>query len=270
MSDLLGYWRAMDTAIEEKYTVQPILWLRRWADNLLSFRLRRPDAYRFEPGQFARLGLPLGDHGGQVWRAYSMCSAVTDEYLEFYSIVVPEGQFSSRLAQLQVGAEVMLDKKAMGFFLADRLPAGKDLWLLATGTGLAPYLSILQDSRQWRRFEHIVLAHCVRRAEELSYQDFIAALCEHPLWEEHGHKLQYLPIVTRDAPEGVLDERIPALLANGRLERAAGLSMSPEDSRFMICGNPAMVEDTHRQLMKMGYRMSRQSAPGHLVLENGW
>ncbi|POZ61110.1 ferredoxin--NADP(+) reductase [Chromobacterium alticapitis] len=243
--------------------------MKRWTDKLISFRLTRPAGFRFSPGQFARLGLPL-EHGGQVWRAYSMCSAAYDEHLEFYSIVVAEGQFSSRLARLQPGGQVMLDKRAMGFFEADRLPDGRDLWLLATGTGIAPYLSILKQPEVWHRFERIVLAHCVREAAELSFQDEIAELRDHPLWGEHGGKLQYLPVVTRNAPEGMLDQRIPALLASGELAARAGLDMSPEHSRFMLCGNPKMVEDTHRQLMKMGYRMTRQNAPGHIVLENGW
>ncbi|UTH76549.1 ferredoxin--NADP reductase [Chromobacterium sp. IIBBL 290-4] len=260
---------ALEAEIQQKHTAETILAMRRWTDKLISFRLTRPAAYRFAAGQFARLGLPL-EQGGQVWRAYSMCSAEHDDFLDFYSIVVPEGQFSSRLARLQPGGQVMLDKRAMGFFQADRLPDGRDLWLLATGTGIAPYLSILQQPEVWRRFERIALVHCVRETAELSFQDEIAALRDHPLWHEHGHKLQYLPVATRDAPAGMLGQRIPALLDNGELAARAGMAMTPEHSRFMLCGNPKMVEDTHRQLMKMGYRMTRQNAPGHIVLENGW
>lgn len=260
---------ALEAEIQQKYTTETITDMKRWTDKLISFRLTRPAGFRFAPGQFARLGLPL-ETGGQVWRAYSMCSAAYNEHLEFYSIVVPEGQFSSRLALLQPGGQVMLDKRAMGFFEADRLPDGRDLWLLATGTGIAPYLSILKQPEVWQRFERIVLAHCVREAEELSFQNEIAELSDHPLWGEHGGKLQYLPVVTRNAPAGMLSQRIPALLESGELAARAGLTMSPEHSRFMLCGNPKMVEDTHRQLMKMGYRMTRQNAPGHIVLENGW
>lgn len=259
----------MEMAIDERYTLQSIIWRRRWTDKLLSFRIGRPTGYRFAPGQFARLGLKP-PQGGEVWRAYSMCSASTDDYLEFYSIVVPQGQFTPLLSDMQEGSRLMLDKRAMGFFDAYRLPPGKDLWLLATGTGLAPYLSILQDPAQWQRFERIVLAHCVRYPSELSYQAEIEALRAHPLWEEHGHKLTYLPVATRDTPAGMLGERIPALLQSGALADAAGLTLAPEHSRFMLCGNPQMVEDTHRQLMKMGFRMSRQTAPGQIVLENGW
>lgn len=260
---------ALEAEIQQKYTVETITDMKHWTDKLVSFRLTRPESFRFSAGQFARLGLPL-EGGGQVWRAYSMCSAEYDECLDFYSIVVPDGQFSSRLAMLQPGDQMMLDKRAMGFFQADRLPDGRDLWLLATGTGIAPYLSILQQPEVWRRFERIVLAHCVREAAELSFQDEIAALRSHPLWQEHGHKLQYLPVVTRAAPAGMLNQRIPALLESGELAARAGIEMSSEHSRFMLCGNPKMVEDTHRQLMKMGYRMTRQNAPGHIVLENGW
>ncbi|WP_434630417.1 ferredoxin--NADP reductase [Chromobacterium sp. CV08] len=260
---------ALEAEIQQKYTVETITDIRRWTDKLIGFRLTRPAGFRFAAGQFARLGLPL-EGGGQVWRAYSMCSAEYDEFLDFYSIVVPDGQFSSRLARMQAGGEVMLDKRAMGFFQADRLPDGADLWMLATGTGIAPYLSILKQPEVWQRFERIVLAHCVREAAELSFQDEIAALREHPLWGEHGHKLQYLPVVTRDAPAGMLNRRLPVLLDSGELAARAGVEMAPEHSRFMLCGNPKMVEDTHRQLIKMGYRMTRQNAPGHIVLENGW
>ncbi|NWK78256.1 ferredoxin--NADP reductase [Aquitalea sp. LB_tupeE] len=253
----------------EKYTTQTILSLQHWSEKLFSFRLSRPESWRFVPGQFARLGLPL-ENGGMVWRAYSMTSASWDEHLEFFSIVVPDGLFTSRLARLQVGDTVLLDNKANGFFTVDRLPDGEDLWLLATGTGLAPYLSILQQPEVWQRFARIVLVHCVRDVSELAYRDEIAALRQHPLWQEWGERLQYLPVVTRQPEPGMLQQRIPALLASGELAEAAGLPLTPERSRFMICGNPAMVEDTHRQLMKMGFRLSRLSAPGHLVLENGW
>jgi len=253
----------------EKFTRQTILSVQRWSDKLLSFRLSRPESWRFVPGQFARLGLPL-ENGGMVWRAYSMTSASWDEHLEFFSIVVPDGLFTSRLARLQVGDEVLLDNKANGFFTVDRLPDGDDLWLLATGTGLAPYLSILQQPEVWQRFAHIVLVHCVRDVSELAYRGEIAALRRHPLWQEWGERLQYVPVVTRHAEPGMLRQRIPALLASGELAEAAGLPLTVDHSRFMICGNPAMVEDTHRQLMKMGFRLSRLSAPGHLVLENGW
>lgn len=256
-------------ATAEKYTAERILWKQRWTDRLISFRLSRDPAFRFTPGQFARLGLQIPG-AGFIWRAYSIVSASWDEYLEFYSIVVPEGEFSPRLARLEVGDEVLVDKTPHGFFTADRFPDGEDLWLLATGTALGPYLSILHEAAVWQRFRHIVLVHSVREVAELSYQPEIAALRRHPLWAEHGHKLQYLPVVTREAVPGALSARIPAMLQDGTLERAAGLTLSPERSRIMICGSPQMVTDTHHQLKSMGYQLSRLSAPAQLALENGW
>lgn len=254
---------------EDKYTTETITHLRRWTDTLISFRLTRPAGFRFTAGQFARLGLQT-ETGEAVWRAYSMVSAVWEEYLEFFSIVVPNGAFTSRLCRKTEGDTLWLDKTATGFFTLNRFPDGRDLWLLATGTGLAPYLSILQDPDVWSRFEHIVLVHSVRHTAELAYREEIAALPQHPLWAEQGHKFRYLPVVTREPAAGRLSARIPQLLASHALEEAAGLALSPAHSRLMLCGNPQMVEDTHRQLKEMGYRLSRLSAPAQLAVENGW
>lgn len=258
----------METS-EIKYSAERILSIRRWTDKLLTFRLTRPEAFRFTPGQFARLGLPQGEHG-QIWRAYSMTSASWDEHLEFYSIIVPNGQFTSMLDRLQAGDELLLDRQANGFFTTDRFPDGRDLWMLATGTGLAPYLSMLHDPKTWERFARLILIHSVRHVEELSYQPEIDALRQHPLWTKHRDKLRYLPVVTRDAPPHMLHERLPALIADGTLEHAAGCAFDPQHSRIMICGNPQMVADTHRLLIKMGYQLSRLKAPAQLAVENGW
>ncbi|WP_341675946.1 ferredoxin--NADP reductase [Niveibacterium sp. SC-1] len=253
----------------DRFSVQRMLWIHRWAPSLFSFRISRAKGYRFTPGQFARLGL-VKENGATVWRAYSMVSAVWDEYLEFYSIHVQDGEFTSRLAQLEVGAPVLIERQAHGFFTTDRFTDGRDLWMLGTGTGLAPYLSILHDPRTWERFERLVLVHGVRETPELGYRAQIAGLGSHPLWSEHGDKLRYIPVITREAGRGVLHDRIPVLLANGELERAADLALDPARSRLMICGSPKMVEDTHRQLMSMGYRLSRMKVPGQLAVENAW
>ncbi|GAA5180868.1 FAD-binding oxidoreductase [Niveibacterium umoris] len=259
----------MSGSPETRYTETPVLSLHHWTPKLLSFRVERPRAFRFTPGQFARLGLDSAD-GAPVWRAYSMVSAVWDEHLEFLSILVPGGKFTSQLAQIQPDARIRIEKTATGFFTTDRFVDGTDLWLLATGTGLAPYLSILQDPAVWQRFERIVLVHCVQVWDELAYRSEIATLAQHPLWAEHAHKLRYQPVTTRDDHADALHARIPELLRTCALERALGVPLSPETSRLMICGNPTMVQDTHRQLMQMGYRLSRLSAPGQLVVENAW
>lgn len=253
----------------ERHTDETLIEVRHWTPKLLSFRISRPRGFRFVPGQFARLGLSTAD-GAPVWRAYSMVSAAWDDHLEFFSIRVPGGKFSTQLAQLSCGDTIRIEKSANGFFTIDRFVDGRDLWLLATGTGLAPYLSILQDPAVWQRFARIVLVHSVQTHDELAYRDEIAALRAHPLWAEHSHKLVYQPVTTRDEAPGALHARIPELLKDGRLADATGVALSPEHARLMICGNPTMVQDTHRQLMHMGYRLSRLSAPAQLAIENGW
>jgi ferredoxin--NADP+ reductase len=252
-----------------RHTTERIVSIRRWTPNLFSFRTTRHPGFRFVPGQFARLGVRKED-GSIAWRAYSMVSAPYDDYLEFYSIVVPGGEFTSCLVQLSEGDGILVEKMNYGFMTTARFEQGSDLWLLATGTGLAPFLSILQEPATWTDYEHIVLVHSVRAAAELAYRDRIAGFAAHPLIGEAAHKLRYVPIVTRERAEGALSDRITTLIANGGLERAAGLRLDHERSRIMICGNPRMVADTRQLLRDMGFRLSRQAAPAQLAVENMW
>ena len=253
----------------DRYTVQRILEIRRWMPHLFSFRTTRDPAFRFVPGQFARLGVRKED-GSLAWRAYSIVSAPYDDYLEFYSIVVAGGEFTTRLAQLAEGDELLVEKTSYGFLTTDRFESGKDLWLLATGTGLAPFMAILHDPQTWRHYDNIVLAHSVRTAAELAYREEIARLGEHPLIDELARKLAYVPIVTREPLEGALTRRIPALIESGELEAAAGLPLDQERSRIMLCGNPQMVAETRKLLGEMGYQLSRRAAPAQLAVENAW
>ena len=138
---------------QDKYTIERITDVRPWTDNLFSFRTTRDRGYRFVPGQFARLGVPGAAEGSVVWRAYSIASAAHDEHLEFFSVVVPGGAFTSRLAKLREGDEIFVERRSYGFLTTDRFEAGKDLWMLATGTGLAPFLSILHDFATWESYE---------------------------------------------------------------------------------------------------------------------
>ena len=262
----------------DKYTEESITWLKAWAPNLFSFRLTRPAAFRFIPGQFARLGVrKLSASPAKVapaeriaWRAYSVVSADYEEHLEFYSIVVPGGEFTSELARLRVGDTVLVDKTNYGFFTTDRFEQGRDLWMLSTGTGLAPYLSILRDPQVWAQYENLILVHCVRYPNELAYADTVAAFRTHPLFGEHGDRLRYVRAVTRAKLDGALHARIPSAIADGSLERAAGMSLDHERARIMICGNPEMVDDTRKLLKQMGYTTSRRGAPGHMAVENYW
>ncbi len=270
----------------EKYTVETITWVKTWTPNLFSFRTTRAPAFRFVPGQFARLGVeksdsvpssgshapsePQGTEGKIVWRAYSMASAAHDEFLEFYSVVVPGGEFTSELVRLKPGDTIYVDKTSYGFLTTDRFQNGKDLWMLSTGTGLAPFLSMLWDIENWHQYDNLILVHSVRVAAELAYRDEIEAFNHHELFRAFNLKLKYLPIVTRERVEDTLNARITTVIADGRLEAAAGIALDQDRSRIMICGNPEMVDETRKLLSGRGFRTSRRAEPGQMAVENYW
>lgn len=257
------------TASEEKFTRQRLLEVQTLTPNLFTLRTSRDPGFRFTAGQFARLGVRKPS-GCIVWRAYSMVSAPHDEFLDFFSIVVPDGEFTSELSRLAVGDELLVDKQAFGFLTLDRFPDGRDLWLLATGTGIAPFLSILQDFEAWQRFERIILVYSVREARELAYQQLIAELPQRDYLEGLGSKLLYLPVVTREQIPGTLHGRITTLIENGELERAADLQLAPEHSRIMLCGNPQMIEDTRAVLKARDLNLAMTRRPGQVAVENYW
>lgn len=265
--------------VEDKYTRETITSLKVWVPGkLFSFTCTRPTGFRFTAGQFARLGventLNLPGEPDIIWRAYSMVSGPFDEHLEFFSIVVPDGAFTSHLSQLKVGSSIYIDKTNFGFLTTARFETGKDLWLLGSGTGLAPFLSILHDPHAWEQFENIVLVHSARTAEELVYQDMINGFVDHPvlseLIDDVKKRFFYVPVVTREKLENCLGERITNLLEKGILTQHTGLPMSTERSRFMICGNPDMVTDIRRVLKSKGYSPARRNSPGEIAVENYW
>lgn len=258
----------MTTVAEDKYTTETITEIKVWTSNLFSFKTTRFRSYRFVPGQFARLGVKK--NGTIVWRAYSIVSADYDEFLEFFSIVVPDGEFTSELSQFEVGDQIFVDKKNYGFLTTDRFETGRDLWMLSTGTGLAPFISILNDFKTWEQYENLILVYSVRFESELAYQDQIERFREHELFSEFGDKLKYVKVVTREKVTGALNKRIPQLLENGELEDRVGIKLNQERSRVMICGNPEMVDETRNWLTIHGYQVSRRGQPGHLAVENLW
>ncbi|MFQ1044149.1 ferredoxin--NADP reductase [Acinetobacter variabilis] len=250
----------------EKFSLEKVLSVHRWTNTLFSFTMTRPAHFKFTAGQFARIGLKVGDE--LVVRAYSVVSSPFDETLEFFSIVVPEGKFTSNLQHLKVGDELYLEKISYGYLTLARyqLPLPQDLWLLATGTGLAPFLSMLQDFETWNKYEHINLVYSVRTQDELAYVDRIQEIAE--TFGEGHTGFKFIPIITR-VPEAVLHHRLPILIENGELERAAGLQLNPETSHVMLCGNPEMVEDTKEALKARGLTMNRRGE-GNIAVENYW
>ncbi|MFV5385511.1 ferredoxin--NADP reductase [Acinetobacter junii] len=250
----------------EKFTVEKVLSVHRWAHNLFSFTMTRPAHFKFTAGQFARIGLIV--NGELVVRAYSVVSSPFDENLEFFSIVVPDGAFTSNLQHLEIGDELYLDKTAYGYLTLARyqLPLAHDLWLLATGTGLAPFLSMLQDFETWTKYQHIHLIYSVRSTAELAYVDRIQEIAES--FGEGHTGFKFVPIITRD-PNATLHDRLPVLIENGELEKVVGLSLNPATSHVMLCGNPQMVEDTKDALKQRGLSMNRRGE-GNIAVENYW
>lgn len=263
---------------DSKYTRQTVTHVHTWVpDKLFSLRVTRDDGYTFLPGQFARVGLPSADDPDgppTLWRAYSMVSAPHESGLEFYSIVVPDGLFSPRMAQLQPGDALYVEKAPYGFLTLERFAPGGDLWLLASGTGLSAYLSILRDPATWRAYRRIILVHGVRTKAELAYREDIESWGKQPdlapLFAADPQKLVYLPIATREALPGMPQERLTTLIADGRLEQLAGLPLDPEQAKVMLCGNPDMLADARKLLGERGFKPGRRGIPGNLAVENYW
>ncbi|MCG3872798.1 ferredoxin--NADP reductase [Psychrobacter sp. Ps7] len=266
-----------------------------WTPNLFSFTVSRPDSFKFTAGQFVRLGVnpsqlkyykqqrAAGNAAANeeqkeklnedIFRAYSIVSSPFDEVLEFFSIVIPDGAFTSQLQHLEVGDELLLNTMPFGFLTLARYqkPLPKDLWLLATGTGLAPFLSMLQDLQTWEDYEHIILAYSARSIEELAYIDKIESLQEDfGSLVDNPAKLIFIPIVTREPVEGALTERLPKLLLDGTLlQERAGIALDIDSTHVMLCGNPDMVEDTKEALKTLGLVMNRRGE-GNIAVENYW
>lgn len=250
----------------EKFSLEKVLSVHRWTNTLFSFTLTRPAHFKFTAGQFARIGLKVGDD--LVVRAYSVVSSPFDETLEFFSIVVPDGAFTSNLQHLQVGDELYLEKIPYGFLTLARyqLPLPQDLWLLGTGTGLAPFLSMLQDFETWSKYQKIYLVYSVRTASELAY---VARIQEIATTFGEGHTgFQFIPIITRD-PHAALHDRLPILIENGQLEQYVGQRFDPATTHVMLCGNPQMVDDTKAALKARGLSMNRRGE-GNIAVENYW
>ena len=252
----------------EKYTEQTVLRIIRHTEKLLTFVISRPDNFRFSAGQFARLGLRKGDN--TIWRAYSVLSPEYDDELHFMAVLIPNGQMSLCLEQMRAGDKILLDNNATGFLLPQRFVGGKDLILLSTGSGIAPFLSHIRQPEIMQRFERIVLTHCVRYADELIFSELISDLSQHPLVGEYAQRLIYIPVTTRDTNNEYLHSRLPESLLNGSLQKIADFNFNKNDSRFMICGNPAMVDDTYSALKSLGFAMHRNKMPGEIIMENGF
>ncbi len=240
-----------------------------WNDSLFSFKTSRNPSLRFENGHFVMMGLEV--EGKPLMRAYSIASANYDQELEFFSIKVPDGPLTSRLQTVAVGDEILVSTKPTGTLVADHLLPGRNLYLISTGTGLAPFLSIIRDPEIYERFDKVVLTHGVRSVSELAYRHVIEN--ELPNNEYFGdqvrNKLLYYPTVTREPFSN--QGRITELMESGKLFEDLGLEvMNPEHDRFMICGSPSMLKDTCSMLNARGFQESRHGKQAHYVIERAF
>jgi len=246
-----------------------VLSVHHWTDNLFTFTTTRDPALRFKNGQFVMIGLEV--EGKPLLRAYSIASANYEETLEFFSIKVPNGPLTSRLQHLKVGDEVIVGRKPTGTLLVDYLVPGRRLYLLATGTGLAPFMSLIKDPETYENYEKVILVHGVRTVAELAYQDFIED--DLPQNEYFGElvqeKLVYYPTVTREPYRN--QGRITDLITSGKLFADLGLpALDKEDDRVMLCGSPQLLDDMRVILKERGFEEGSTTEPGDFVIEKAF
>jgi len=240
-----------------------------WTDHLFSFRVTRDPGFRFKNGHFTMIGIEVDER--PLLRAYSMASANYEDELEFFSIKVPGGPLTSRLQTIREGDQILVGRKPTGTLVLDHLLPGRNLYLLSTGTGLAPFLSLIKDPEIYERFDRVILAHGSRHVSDLAYQEFVTR--QLPQNEFFGEvireKLTYYPTVTREPFRN--QGRLTDLMESGKLFADLGLPpLSAENDRFMLCGSPAMLKDTCALLDAHGLREYDAGVPGHYVIERAF
>ncbi|MET0548449.1 MAG: ferredoxin--NADP reductase [Xanthomonas sp.] len=249
---------------------ETVLDVRHWTEDYFSFTTTRNDGFRFDNGQFVMIGLETETR--PLLRAYSIASANWEEQLEFFSIKVPDGPLTSRLQHIKPGDSVLVGKKPTGTLLISDLHPGRHLYLLGTGTGLAPWLSVIKDPETYERFDKVILTHGVRFEKDLAYRDYFEKeLPQHEfLGETIREKLLYYPAVTREDFRN--RGRLTELLESGAMQRTLGLPpLNPEHDRAMICGSPQMLADLRHTLDARGFVASpRIGSPGHYVFERAF
>ncbi len=253
-------------------SVEEVISVHHWNENLFSFTITRPASFRFRSGEFVMIGL-MGEDGRPLLRAYSVASPAWAEELEFLSIKVEEGALTPKLQLIQPGDKIFLGRKPTGTLVADALLPGACLFLLGTGTGLAPWMSLIRDPDIYERFENVVVVHSVRRVSDLAYRTVLEArLAEDPLVDQMAaEKLHYIPTVTRE--EFHTKGRIGTLVENGQLFEHIpdrSICFDPERDRIMLCGSMAMIKETAEMLEELGFTEGSNNRPGNFVIERAF
>lgn len=231
----------------------------KWADNLFSLTLA-VELAPFKAGQFIRLQLMID--GEKIAKPYSLVNPQSSKCAEVLYNTVKDGVMSNALAKLRQGDTIEISQPAVGFFVLEEIPDSEFLWMMGTGTGLGPYLSMLQEPTVWQRFEHIILVHAVSYASNLAYLNKIKAL-----QNQHQKQLCYIAITSRESTQATLQGRIPELLNNGKLENKARAKISPSNTQIMLCGNQHMIADTRFTLSQRGLKKHLRRKPGHITTE---
>jgi ferredoxin--NADP+ reductase len=251
------------------FNEEKVLSVHHWTDRLFTFTTTRDQSLRFLNGHFTMIGLKVNNK--PLLRAYSIVSANYEEHLEFLSIKVPDGPLTSRLQHIQVGDSIIVGRKPTGTLVIDYLVPGKRLYLMSTGTGLAPFMSIIRDPATYEKFEQVILVHGVRQVDELAYHDLLVEhLPNHEfLGEMVTSQLRYYPTVTRETYKNM--GRVTELIETGKLTSDLGLpALNAADDRVMICGSPAMLRDLKHMLEGRGFKEGNTSTPGDFVIERAF
>ena len=251
------------------FMVETVTWVQHWTDELFSFRTTRDPGLRFSSGQFVMVGLEV--NGKPLVRAYSIASPAWHDELEFYSIKVADGPLTSRLQKIKVGDEVLIGKKPTGTLVLDGLKPGKRLYMIGTGTGLAPWLSLVRDPEVYERFDNVVVTHTTRQVADLNYREFLSHELpnDEDLGEMIGPKLRYYPSVTRE--EFQTKGRITTLIESGQVFADLGLpDLDPARDRLMMCGGPSVLADLKAILVARGFEEGSLASPGDFVLEKAF
>jgi ferredoxin--NADP+ reductase len=255
--------------LPKSVTAERVLDVRHWTDRLFSFRITRPPSFRFRSGEFVMIGLMNGDK--PLLRAYSIASPSWDDALDFFSIKVPDGPLTSRLQNIRVGDTILLGKKPTGTLVLDALKPGRNLYMLSTGTGVAPFASVIRDPETYENFDQVILTQTCREVAELAYaEQLVKEVCEDPLvGEQAARQLRFFASATRE--DYVHTGRITDLIENGKFFEAMGTTpFNPEHDRVMICGSMEMIRDVKALTEKAGLVEGANSAPGDFVVEKAF
>ena len=246
----------------EKWVQGEVVDVKHWTETLYSVKVSAPNV-EFIAGQYTKVSLSINDQ--EVARPYSFVNSPNEDILEFYSVSVPNGPLSTAMQKLKEGDSINIGPKGNGFLILNEIPVTENIWMLATGTAIGPYLSILKTKDSWTKFKKVVLVHAVRYEKELTYQDTIR-----DIKDQYSDRFIYISYVSREETNTSLRGRIPKDIGNGVLEKEANIQMNPNNTHVMICGNPAMLKDTTVELKKIGLKKHRRSSPGHITTENYW